>query len=75
MTSLIFTVNASTNEESKIMYGREMNAPYGNLCDFPRFPHSNTSKKVFIFRFARFTNIAPLWEFTSSIKIFQVHGI
>ena len=27
------TVNASTYEESKIMYGRKMNAPYGSLCD------------------------------------------
>ena len=41
----MLTVNASTYKESKIMYGREMNAPYGSLCDFSSLPHSDTSKK------------------------------
>ena len=57
------------------MYGRKMNAPYGSLCDISSFSRSDASKEIIIFRFARFTKVAPLWNFTTSVKIFKVHGI
>ena len=72
---LMFTINTSTYKESKIMYGRKVNAPYGSLCDISSFSHSDASKENIVFRFVRFTKKAPLWDFASSIKIFKVHGI
>ena len=75
MAMLVLTVNASTYKESKVMYGRKMNAPYGSLCDIFSFSHSDASKEIIIFRFVRFTKDAPLWDFASSVKIFKVHGI
>ena len=75
MTKLIFTVNASTYKESKVMYGRKMNAPYGSLCDISSFSHGDASKEIIIFRFVRFTKDAPLWDFASSVKILKFHGI
>ena len=38
---IMLTVNASTYKESKIMYGRKVNAPYGSLCDISSFSHSD----------------------------------
>ena len=71
----MFTVNAPTYKESKIMYGRKVNAPYGSLCDISSFSHSDASKEIIIFRFVRFTKDAPLWDFARSVKIFKAHGI
>ena len=71
----MFTVNASTYKETKVMYGRKVNAPYGSLCDISSFSHGDGSKEIIVFRFVRLTMNAPLWDFASSIKIFKVHGI
>ena len=71
----MFTINASTYKESKIVYGRKVNAPYGSLCDISSFSQSDASKEILVFRFVRLTKNAPLWDFSSSIKIFKVHGI
>ena len=65
----MLTINASTYEESKVMYGRKVNAPYGSLCDISSFSHSDASKEIVVFRFVRLTSAAKLWEFASSIKI------
>ena len=71
----MFTVNASTYKESKVMYGRKVNAPYGSLCDISSFSHSDARKEIVVFRFVRLTVNAPLWDFASNLKIFKVHGI
>ena len=71
----MLTVNASSYKESKIMYDRKVNAPYGSLCDISSFSHSDASKEIVVFRFVRLAMNAPLWDFASSIKIFKVHSI
>ena len=37
--------------------------------------HSDVSKEIIIFRFVRFIKVIPRWDFTSSVKIFKVHGV
>ena len=64
----MLTVNASSYKESKIMYDRKVNAPYGSLCDISSFSHSDASKEIIVFRFVRFTKKAPLWDLQAVLK-------
>ena len=69
MAKLMFTINTSIDKESKIMYGRKVNAPYGCLCDISSFSNSDASKEIIIFRFMRLTKTTPLWDFACITKI------
>ena len=64
----MFTINASSYKESKVVYGRKVNAPYGSLRDISSFFHGDASKEIIIFRFVRFTKDAPLGILQAVLK-------